>query len=153
MACYARYLTGQFAFRRAIERVLADGPAPADGWSIAPLADALRRDVADLALPHSTVPQWPDKLSAALAEGGRPGALYVVEGSSLGARLLQKQAAMLGLSDEFGARHLALQTSEPARWRSFVDFLDRSDPRALDASVRAAAATFELAQHCFSGRP
>ena len=39
MACYARYLIGQFAFRRAIERVLAAGPAPADGWRIAYLPD------------------------------------------------------------------------------------------------------------------
>lgn len=37
------------------------------------------------------------------------GVLYVIEGSSLGARLLFRRAAAIGYSSNFGARHLAAQ--------------------------------------------
>ncbi len=87
---------------------------------------------------------------AALRGGGALGALYVIEGSALGAMLLRKQAQQLGLSENYGARHLASQTSEPARWRSFVAKLDERDPHRYDAMLNAASETFELAQRCFS---
>lgn len=53
------------------------------------------------------------------------GWLYVAEGSNLGAAFLLKEAAKLGLSETFGARHLA--TAPEGRglhWKTFTAALD-----------------------------
>lgn len=53
------------------------------------------------------------------------GWLYVVEGSNMGAALLRKAAAKIGLSDNHGARHLAPAAEGPAaHWRAFTAALD-----------------------------
>lgn len=53
------------------------------------------------------------------------GWLYVVEGSNMGAALLRKEAAKLGLSDDYGALHLAPAAEGPAaHWRAFTAALD-----------------------------
>jgi heme oxygenase len=60
--------------------------------------------------------------------GTAVGWLYVAEGSNMGAALLRKEAAKIGLSDEFGARHLAPANEGPApHWRAFVAALDAVD--------------------------
>src|SRR3546814_7478223 len=43
------------------------------------------------------------------------GWLYVAEGSNMGAALLRKEAAKIGLSDNHGARHLAPAPAGPAQ--------------------------------------
>ncbi|WP_105440817.1 biliverdin-producing heme oxygenase [Neorhizobium sp. T25_13] len=80
--------------------------------------EALRQDIADV------TGNAPAVLTAGMGGLGIPAALgwlYVAEGSNLGAAFLLKQAARLGLSEEFGARHL---TGHPAgrglHWRTFV---------------------------------
>jgi heme oxygenase len=51
--------------------------------------------------------------------------LYVVEGSNMGAALLRKAAAKIGLSDNHGACHLAPAGEGPAaHWRAFTAALD-----------------------------
>lgn len=53
------------------------------------------------------------------------GWLYVAEGSNLGAAFLLKEAGRIGLSETFGARHLAGALEGRGRhWRSFTDALD-----------------------------
>src|SRR3546814_19183982 len=53
------------------------------------------------------------------------GWLYVAEGSNMGAALLRKEAAKIGLSDNHGARHLAPAPAGPApHWRAFLAALD-----------------------------
>ncbi|MGG2475716.1 biliverdin-producing heme oxygenase, partial [Rhizobium sp. BR5] len=53
------------------------------------------------------------------------GWLYVVEGSNLGAAFLLKDAAKLGLTEEFGARHLAgAPEGRGLHWRTFTAALD-----------------------------
>ncbi|WP_213980967.1 biliverdin-producing heme oxygenase [Sphingomonas sp. dw_22] len=53
------------------------------------------------------------------------GWLYVAEGSNLGAAFLAKEARALGLSDQFGARHLAGHPDGRAlHWRGFTAALD-----------------------------
>lgn len=60
------------------------------------------------------------------------GWLYVAEGSNMGAALLRKAVARLGLSDAFGARHLAPAPGGPAaQWRVFTAALDTAE---LDAT-------------------
>ena len=72
------------------------------------------------------------------------GWLYVAEGSNLGAAFLLKEAAKLGLSDAFGARHLA---GHPAgrglHWRNFVaafNALPMADNEEMQAADGARAA-------------
>ena len=77
------------------------------------------------------------------------GALYVLEGSSLGARILFKRAQALGLSAAFGARHLALLSGSIDGWRSFLDRLEGADPFGLELAVTASHATFALARTAF----
>src|SRR5690606_18526810 len=68
---------------------------------------------------------------AAFAAGGKVdlptalGWLYVAEGSNLGAAFLIKEAAKLGLSQDFGARHLAgAPEGRGLHWRTFTAALD-----------------------------
>ena len=83
--------------------------------------DLLARDLADLGLTRDQgVPADPDMpLQQAL------GWLYVAEGSTLGAGVLLKAVRALGLSDRFGARHLAGAPEGRGRaWKRFVQTLD-----------------------------
>lgn len=69
------------------------------------------------------------------------GWLYVAEGSNLGAAFLLKAAAALGLSETFGARHLAgAPEGRGLHWRTFTAALDALDlPEAEEARVTAGA--------------
>ncbi|MDQ1092145.1 heme oxygenase [Xanthomonas sacchari] len=77
------------------------------------------------------------------------GWLYVAEGSNLGAAILAKLAARLGLHAQFGARHLAGPEDGRARhWRQFTAALDRialatEQEQAVIAAARAAFAQVE----------
>ncbi len=93
---------------------------------------ATEADLADLgaAVPAQEPPAHDtrDQVSAL-------GWLFVSEGSTLGAAVLFKRAQTLGLSETFGARHLAAAPEGRARhWKQFVEALDALD---LDADAEA----------------
>jgi heme oxygenase len=67
----------------------------------------------------------------------------------LGAQLLLKRAHLLGLSADFGARHLALQAGT-ANWQMFLTILEGSPLFNIDDAVNAANRTFEAVQSAFS---
>lgn len=140
-ACYDRYVKGTQAFRAALEPVLiaalADTGQP---WSLPILLDALDRDLSDLGQTASPAPA-PFDLHGISALAG---ALYVVEGSSLGARVIARQAKALGFDQTHGAGHLSLQTSQSGRWPAFLAWLE-SRPVNTPAAVIAARDTFSLA--------
>lgn len=133
---YRRFLIGSHAFRAALEPALN----PACGWQALQLAPTLRADLADLNLTPAPEPAAP-RLAGIAAQAG---ALYVAEGSALGARLLYRRAQALGMGSAHGARHLAAQTSETRRWSRFLDWLEASgaDP---GQAMAAANAVFALA--------
>lgn len=125
---YGRFLAMQYAFHCEID-ALYDDP------SLLALLPDLRqrrrlaliaRDLADLGVappgalpPPAFAPATVPDLPAAL------GWLYVAEGSSLGAVLLLKAAEKLGLSESFGARHLAgAPEGRGLYWRTFTAALD-----------------------------
>ena len=102
----------------------------------------IEQDLADLGMtiPESkTAPTF-----VAGAEADIPtalGWLYVAEGSNLGAAFLLKEAAKLGLSESFGARHLAAAPEgRGLHWKTFTAALDAFDfSEAEEARVIAGA--------------
>ncbi|MFO1047858.1 MAG: biliverdin-producing heme oxygenase [Geminicoccaceae bacterium] len=149
---YAGYVRGMHAFRAPVEGALADTALPGwfAGWRPLALGPAILADLADLGL------QAPDFAAGTLPclddASSLLGVLYVLEGSSLGARLLYRQARALGLSEQHGARHLALQTADSQSWRSFVTLLERHPELDLERAVGGAIATFALAHDAFAGQ-
>lgn len=126
---YGLFVTVQHGFHRDIDALYAD-PALA---GLLPGLDSGRRlalieqDLCDLQIERPVYDRAP------VFEHGAPadlpsalGALYVAEGSNLGAAFLLKHAeANLDLSTEFGARHLAgAPDGRGLRWRAFTAALD-----------------------------
>lgn len=104
----------------------------------------LQQDLIDLdeALPADDNVALSSDIDPATALGW----LYVVEGSNLGAAILFKLAAKIGLDANHGARHLAGHPDGRARhWRRFTEAVDGN---ALDAEqeqrmVAGATAAFQ----------
>jgi heme oxygenase len=146
LEAYKRYARAVLAFRAPLEHAFAalqlSGPFTA--WQSLTIAPELRADLADLRVAD------PEPLSAPYASDVSwiAGALYVLEGSSVGARILVRRAAELGLSSTHGARHLAAQTADRQRWPSFLALLDSPslDP---ETAVAGAEDTFALALEAF----
>jgi heme oxygenase len=114
--------------------------------------EALRQDIEDL----GGVPEQLASTAGSLTPAAALGWVYVAEGSNLGAAFLRKEAAKIGLSDDFGARHLAGHPDgRGLHWREFVaayNDLPLSDAEELDA-VEGAKAAFRrvhgLVEHIF----
>lgn len=101
--------------------------------------DKVKEDMQDLGVPvPSTIkPLTFNNISSAI------GALYVVEGSKLGAKYLLHYVGMIGLSDEYGAKHLgADDEGRGASWRSFQTAIDNANID-IPMAVHAAEQTFE----------
>lgn len=127
-ARYVLFLTVQHAFHREIDALYSDPTLD----RLLPDLPGRRRlglieqDLADLgAEPPAAggtptfAPGVPADIPAAL------GWLYVAEGSNLGAAFLLKAAVGLGLSETFGARHLAAAPQgRGLNWKTFTAALD-----------------------------
>lgn len=77
------------------------------------------------------------------------GWLYVAEGSNLGAAFLLKEATRLGLSESFGARHLAAAPEgRGLHWKTFTAALDALSLDAADEQrvIAGAKAAFTRVQ-------
>jgi heme oxygenase len=138
---YCRFVEVQCAFHRDIHALYENQALAA---LLPDLAQRRRlglieHDLADLGLaapPSSGPPPFASRSDVPAALGW----LYVAEGSNLGAAFLLKEAAKLGLSETFGARHLA---GHPAgrglHWRNFTAALD-AVKLSLDEEARAVGA-------------
>ena len=135
---YRLYLENTFRFRHSVEPALAGHPL----WPVQSLIPDLRQDLEDFGLSASVSEVAVPPLSDPAAQIG---ALYVLEGSGLGARLLFRRAEALGLDAQFGARHLATQIGDPNRWRRFVALLDGAEDIDRSQAVAGAHAVFETA--------
>lgn len=102
--------------------------------------DALRQDIVDLGGVAEELGATTGPLTPAQALGW----VYVAEGSNLGAAFLRKEAAKIGLSDDFGARHLAGHPDgRGLHWRNFVaayNDLPLTEAEELEAAEGAKAA-------------
>jgi heme oxygenase len=120
---YALFLDVQHHFHADVAPLYADKEL---NHRLPGLADrnrfeALRQDIADLGGVAETLVSTTGPLTPAAALGW----VYVAEGSNLGAAFLRKEAAKIGLSDDYGARHLAPADAGPAaHWRAFTAALD-----------------------------
>ncbi len=151
---YARFLRFQHRLHRRVEALYADPalaahlPGLAERSRLAPL----EQDFADLGLER---PAPAEGLALPLPEA--LGWLYVVEGSNMGAALLAREAAGLGLDEGFGARHLAGHAEgRGLHWRRFTAALDavalspEEDARAEAAARAAFAHVLELVREAFA---
>lgn len=88
------------------------------------------------------------------------GWLYVAEGSNLGAAFLLKAAQRLGLSETFGARHLAgAPEGRGLHWRTFTGALDSialtsaDEDRVVAGAVAAFTRVRELVEQAMPAVP
>ena len=149
LAGYQRYLAIMIRFRSAVEPLFPnnrnrddDPPDPLN------LHDLLEADCRDLRLsppPPPTPASTPPSLALGRRDDERLGAQYVLEGAALGARLLLRQAAALGLDHRFAARHLAAQARSADRWTAFLARLERAEPFEMNAAISGADKIFDYA--------
>ena len=147
-ASYIRYLKGISGFRLVVEEALGVTAFPDcfGSWRPTFVADHLLRDLSDLGLtPADPLADFhvPRDVSGLL------GVVYVLEGSSLGARLLVKRAASLGFHENHGARHLAAQTARPESWAGFQSILENTASFDERIGSEAANRTFDAALAAF----
>jgi heme oxygenase len=151
-ASYIRYLRGMHAFRAPYESALSglDWAALCGDWRPTLIAQSLHEDLDDVgAFPLEAARPIADTSTVISDRSGAFGVLYVLEGSSLGARLLYTEAKKLGLTATFGARHLARQSAGFETWRGFEALLETADGFEMPTAVSAANAAFEAAKLSF----
>lgn len=142
VANYQRFLQVQYRFHRDIQMLYRHPELAAllPDLGERQRLQELQQDLADLNLPLP--PEDPQVLADELPLASALGWLYVAEGSNLGAAILFKLAAKLGLDAEYGARHLAGHPDGRARhWRQFTAVLDALELSAEQEQQLAAAAT------------
>jgi heme oxygenase (biliverdin-IX-beta and delta-forming) len=150
VADYGRYALALCAFRIPLEEKLAaiDRPDAFAEWRPQLIGHALRADLLDLRLTSSIDtdgPALPQNIESLL------GALYVLEGSALGATILFRRAQAIGLSEIYGARHLALHSSLSDNWRKFLIVLEQGTAIEFESVVTASNAIFHAAERAFTG--
>lgn len=147
-ASYHRYLQGMHGLLHAL--------AAADVGLDAAFASHRAHLQADLAATGAGFLPTPTHDVIRIAgDSERLGARYVIEGSSLGARVLLRQAQTLGHDPECGATFLAYHVRHGLlHWPRCLQALAACDPDAADFAVllQAARDTFALAATCF-GQP
>lgn len=148
---YARFVEIQFLFHRDIEPLydIAALQALLPGLAGRQRLALIAADLADIgrSVPDTDLP--PAFSAGAVDTPTALGWLYVAEGSNLGAALLRKEAAKIGLSDEHGARHLAPAPEGPAaHWREFTAALDAVplDEAEQQRAIAGANAAFMRVQ-------
>lgn len=135
---YVRYLKGMFVFRSAAEAAIARAWPSTWVWSPSALAPLLAADIRDLG---QAVPAAGERTAKVIKDTeSLLGCLYVLEGSSLGARVLVKDAAALGYDKSHGARHLEHQSASLESWRALIDTIETRAELDL-AKLSAAAVT------------
>lgn len=149
---YVRFVEVQYRFHRDIAALYADPVLSTllPGLSERNRLALIETDFADLSrpLPQTAKPVF---VLGTIDMPAALGWLYVAEGSNMGAALLRKAAAKLGLSDTYGARHLAPAPEGPAaHWRTFTAALDAvvlSDAEEERAVAGAKAAFAQVQRH------
>lgn len=146
---YRLFLKVQHAFHREIGPLYGDVgicallPSIAGGSRL----EAIELDLNDLGVGRPAYAAPPlFEASAAVHLPAALGWLYVAEGSNLGAAFLFKEAEKLGLTDTFGAGHLAAAPQgRGLQWKTFKSELDTIElvDRHKDGVILGASAAFD----------
>lgn len=157
-AGYGRFAQVQYLFHRDIDALYGDAalqdllPGLSDRRRLALIA----ADLGDLGVALPDDGEAPAFTPGAAADVPTAlGWLYVAEGSNMGAALLRKEVAKIGLSDTHGARHLAPTPEGPAaHWRAFTQALDAATLTAAEEAraVAGAEAAFTRVQRLVDAR-
>ena len=156
---FAKFLNVQYLFNRDIDALYGDARLQAlfPGLAKRRSTGLIETDLADLGLQPPQPAEPPAITADAVDVPAALGWLYVSEGSNLGAAVLRKEAAKLGLSDDHGARHLAPAADGPAaHWRLFTAALDAIDltqaeeERAIAGAQAAFARVYRYADAAFA---
>ncbi|HZY68975.1 MAG TPA: biliverdin-producing heme oxygenase [Devosia sp.] len=149
LGSYRAYLRALYAFRAPIEAQIGWAwPGSASGWIPSTICDFILEDMGELGMSQDVA----GEASAPLEGDELLGALYVLEGSTLGARILLRRAEALGLSATYGARHLNHLAGNIDGWRGFLSLLEQAEPFDLERAVEASLAAFDAAQVAFQAR-
>ena len=154
---FAHFVAAQYLFQRDLQALYSD---PELTRLIADLPQRCRVEQArlDLADLQRDLPQGDERIRGqAMGTGEALAWLFVSEGSKLGAAFLLKRMPALGLSETFGARHLAEPEGGRAQgWKAFTAVLDSIELDAeqeRQAEVAAIAAFERFTEHlerCFA---
>lgn len=111
-------------------------------WDADAATQALLADMDALGALPPMIPEHPPVASTAAAYG----TLYVLIGSTMGARVLLPRLMQRGFASPTQAKFLATQAADRSAWPSFVARLTEADLSENDEAVLSAArATFEFA--------
>ncbi len=147
---YRRLLQAYFGFYAPIEKALYDSGLIPEGFdtSLREKTPTLISDLHALGLNDaaiSALPRWTD-LPTFDTPAACLGALYVLEGATLGGQVLRREMAQrLGVDADNGGAFLDVYGAETGRrWKTFLDYLDRQTLDAADKqrAVIAARSTF-----------
>jgi len=153
---YGRFLQMQYLFQSELKGLYTDPHLNTLFPDLASRcrADAALADLQDLGLPV------PESVPGALEKPGVATALTwirVSEGSKLGAAILIKRAEAMGLSETFGARHLAEPEGGRMRgWKAFnvifdaLPFTPAEEADADRAAVDAFSRLHILLRHTYA---
>jgi heme oxygenase len=148
---YRQYLLGMHALVHALERAMVglELPSTWQAWRKPERVQWLLDDM--VAVGAMPMHDGPGLRIDSVAEAA--GALYVVEGSALGATQLLQDTASMGLTERHGARFLHRHGGDAAgaRWREYVRCLEGCafGPDEERALFEAAARTCAYAEHEF----
>ncbi|HST44047.1 MAG TPA: hypothetical protein VLK29_02365 [Luteimonas sp.] len=149
---YRAYLMGLHDLMSAVDAALAQAAlAEWRAWRPQARVALLRADLAALAVAPLP-PGAPLRIDSGAAAAG---ALYVLEGSALGARLLARDAEALAVPAAASAFLRAVTGDDAARrWRRFLEQLDRAGVDATGHphadTLAAATRTFQRAEDAFA---
>jgi heme oxygenase len=152
---YRRLLQAYYGFYQPIEAVLYDCGLIPDGFDagLRKKTPTLCNDLQALGLDNNAVCSLP--LSPRLPTFDTPaaclGALYVLEGATLGGQVLRREMALrLDINADNGGAFLNVYGAETGRrWKDFLDYLGRQplDALAKQRAVDAARSTFSCFEH------
>ncbi|MCM2291013.1 biliverdin-producing heme oxygenase [Allorhizobium sp. BGMRC 0089] len=140
---YQRYVIGMARFRLSAESLWRVNRL--QDWRPTLLGQDLGRDLVALSAEIGAFPV----MAAPVSRAGWLGMGYVLEGACLGARLLVRRAATLGLTAETGAAHLHRQTDSLSNWHRLGALLEQAEEIDERPMIASAKATFALAQAAF----
>jgi heme oxygenase len=149
--CYGDYLRRLHLFYRIFESGLGSSMLEwAASWRITERAAWLSRDLSALSLAPLALDHEAAAANRPFTERARVlGALYVLLGASLGARVLIEKTSRLPLP-EGGGRYYLAQVGEAGQWPRFLNVLEADAAGPMDEVCRGAVDTFASIRECLS---